>query len=60
MVREWAKYRYGVFEENGYPGDPLYPSFYRSYLDADSDGFVGSDEVPRPTTCTNVPAEGET
>lgn len=25
LAQEWAKYRWGVFEEHGYKGDPLYP-----------------------------------
>jgi uncharacterized protein YegL len=28
FVHEWAKYRYGVFEEHGYPGDEQFPMFY--------------------------------
>ncbi|CAB4068963.1 unnamed protein product [Lepeophtheirus salmonis] len=28
LLREWAKYRYGVFPENGFKGDPLYPHMY--------------------------------
>ena len=32
MVREWAKFRYGVFDEVGYAGDPVYPQCYRSDL----------------------------
>jgi Mg-chelatase subunit ChlD len=28
FVHEWAKYRYGVYEEHGYPGDEKYPMFY--------------------------------
>ena len=28
FVHEWAKYRYGIFEEHGYPGDEKYPMFY--------------------------------
>ena len=28
FTHEWAKYRYGVFEEYGYPGDDRYPMFY--------------------------------
>ena len=28
LVHEWAHYRYGVFNEFGYPSDPLYPPFY--------------------------------
>ena len=33
LVHEWAKYRWGVFEEAGYAEDPLYPSFYRRTAD---------------------------
>jgi hypothetical protein len=28
FVHEWAKFRYGVFDELGYPGDRLFPAFY--------------------------------
>jgi hypothetical protein len=28
MVHEWAKLRWGVYEEHGYPGDPKFPIFY--------------------------------
>ena len=28
FVREWAKYRYGVFDEIGFPGDTQYPNFF--------------------------------
>ena len=29
MVQQWAQFRYGVFEEHGYPNDNLLPYFYR-------------------------------
>ena len=29
FVREWAKLRYGIFDEQGFAGDPLYPNFYK-------------------------------
>lgn len=29
LVGEWAKYRWGVFSEAGYPGDQLYLPWYR-------------------------------
>lgn len=32
LVREWAKYRYGVFDEVGYTGDLVYPSCYHGDL----------------------------
>ena len=28
-VQQWAQYRYGVFEEHGYPNDKILPYFYR-------------------------------
>ena len=28
FVKEWAKLRYGVFDEHGYSNDPLYPSYF--------------------------------
>ncbi|CAL1270830.1 unnamed protein product [Larinioides sclopetarius] len=43
LAREWLKYRYGVFDENGFSGDPLYPDYYR---------IPGSSEI-RITECTN-------
>lgn len=50
FVREWAHYRYGVFTETGYPGDPLYPA-YR----ARSGGNDPADVAL--TSCTNQPLE---
>ena len=29
LTKEWAKLRYGVFDEHGFRGDPLYPNHYR-------------------------------
>lgn len=29
MVQEWSKFKYGVFEEHGYPDDDVLPYFYR-------------------------------
>ena len=28
LVHEWAKLRWGVYEEYGYPGDEKFPMFY--------------------------------
>ena len=28
VVHEWAKLRWGVFEEHGYPGDQQFPMFF--------------------------------
>ena len=47
FVREWAKFRYGVFEEYGYPGDDRYPMFYYNRYDH----LV-------PNYCSDVPLEG--
>lgn len=33
FVLEWAKFRWGVFEETGFAGDDMYPSFYQSTKD---------------------------
>ena len=30
LVKEWAKYRYGVFDEFGFSGDKLYPNYFES------------------------------
>ncbi|RXG72243.1 Calcium-activated chloride channel regulator 4 [Armadillidium vulgare] len=29
LLTEWVKFRWGVFDENGHEGDPLYPAYYR-------------------------------
>ncbi len=29
FVHEWAKFRYGIFDEFGYAGDKIYPNFYK-------------------------------
>ena len=46
LVKEWAKFRYGVFEEHGFANDPLYPNFYKV-----EDKFL-------PTGTTNSPVRG--
>jgi len=33
LVREWAKLRYGVFDEAGVPGDAVYPPCYHDEKD---------------------------
>ncbi|GFS71638.1 epithelial chloride channel protein [Nephila pilipes] len=43
LAREWLKYRYGVFDENGFEGDQMYPEYYR---------VPGSSDI-RITECTN-------
>ncbi|XP_054706692.1 calcium-activated chloride channel regulator 1-like [Uloborus diversus] len=46
FVREWSKYRYGVFDESGFPGDEVYPACYT---------IPGTDTV-KVTDCTNTKA----
>ncbi|XP_037083627.1 calcium-activated chloride channel regulator 4A-like [Pollicipes pollicipes] len=65
LVHEWAKYRWGVFEEFGYAEDPLYPSFYQQTAgqwrpSGCSDGAVAGSVSPSgceesSNTCTFVP-----
>jgi hypothetical protein len=43
-VQQWAKYRYGVFDEVGYVSDPVYPSCYK-----------GEHGVNRVTGCSDLP-----
>ncbi len=50
FAREWAKYRYGVFDETGFPGDPAYPNYYVS--------AAASGDVVLPTGTVNAPVEG--
>ena len=49
FAHEWAKLRYGVFEEYGFPGDENYPCFY---LDSEftQEGYV---TVEKPNYCTD-------
>ena len=54
FVHEWAKLRYGVFEEYGYPGDKQYPLFYYEQVPVDG-GYVSE---LRPNFCTDQPLDG--
>ncbi|CAL4169699.1 unnamed protein product, partial [Meganyctiphanes norvegica] len=44
LLGEWAKFRWGVFDQRGYEGDPLYPGTFR-------DPTTG-DEVPNVCSAT--------
>ena len=46
----WAQYRYGVYEEHGYPNDMRYPLIYYERRNSTE---------PVPNACSNVPLEGE-
>lgn len=50
MAHEWFHYRYGVFDETGVTEDPRHPVGYN----------ISESESPMlPTSCTNVPLQGE-
>ena len=55
FVHEWSKFRYGVFEEHGYPGDPLYPMFYYKTIWT----VNGQENVLTPNFCGNHKVTGE-
>merc|ERR1712172_122250 len=55
VVHEWAKLRWGVFEEYGYPGDPKFPMFYMKT----TWGANGQVDVLKPNFCTSTEVEGE-
>ncbi|XP_055587922.1 calcium-activated chloride channel regulator 1-like [Uranotaenia lowii] len=44
FIREWAKYRYGVFDEIGYDKDPVYPRCY-----------INDDHEVKLTGCSDAP-----
>ena len=54
FVYEWSRFRYGVFSEHGYPGDPLYPMFYYKQ----SWTANGPVNQVKPNLCSNVEVEG--
>ena len=54
FLYEWSKYKYGVFEEHGYPGDPLYPMFYSKQIFT----ATGPSNVVKPNFCTNEETTG--
>ncbi|XP_049534679.1 calcium-activated chloride channel regulator 1-like [Anopheles darlingi] len=48
FIREWAKYRYGVFDEIGYDRDPVYPRCY-----------INDDHKVKLTGCSDAPVNDE-
>ncbi|XP_042242553.1 calcium-activated chloride channel regulator 3A-1-like, partial [Homarus americanus] len=55
VLHEWAKLRWGVFDEFGYPHDPTFPLFYwTSEITAD-----GVNTVYTPNYCANQDLKGE-
>merc|ERR1712226_897879 len=55
LVHEWAKLRWGVYEEYGYPGDAKFPMFYFQT----SWGPQGQQDVLKPNFCTRTEVQGE-
>ncbi|XP_042237431.1 calcium-activated chloride channel regulator 4-like [Homarus americanus] len=55
LVPLWAKLRWGVFDELGYPNDPIYPSFY--YL-ANEEKFGDKNLSYAPSYCANAEITG--
>ncbi|XP_071548862.1 calcium-activated chloride channel regulator 1-like [Panulirus ornatus] len=51
LVHEWAKLRWGVFEEFGYPNDTLFPLLYWT-------SGEGEKPVVMPNYCTNEKPKG--
>ncbi|XP_047486321.1 calcium-activated chloride channel regulator 4A-like [Penaeus chinensis] len=49
LVHEWAKYRWGVFEEYGHRADPIFPSATKAYE---------ANETLRHTYCTDGEVAG--
>ena len=46
MLKEWIKFRFGVFEENGFVGDQIYPMAYTEGEEQMSNvGCTNSSEV---------------
>nr|XP_045615778.1 calcium-activated chloride channel regulator 2-like isoform X2 [Procambarus clarkii] len=48
LAEEWAKLRWGVFDEVGFPSDPRFPLFYSA----------GRNDTRRPTLCSREPLPG--
>ncbi|XP_050712037.1 calcium-activated chloride channel regulator 1-like isoform X2 [Eriocheir sinensis] len=53
LMREWARLRWGVFEEHGYKSDPVFPAYYWH--------AAGVQDEPRlvPNHCTDEPVLGK-
>jgi len=54
FVHAWAQFRYGIFDELGYPGDRLFPAFYfrRDHAAKEGNATV-APPLLAPNFCTN-------
>ncbi|XP_077486719.1 calcium-activated chloride channel regulator 2-like [Amblyomma americanum] len=58
LVREWARFRYGVFDEFGEPGSERYPALYCSHGKVLATGCGTGEYILRPsegTACRMMP-----
>jgi len=53
LVHEWAHYRYGVFNEFGFGGDPLYPAFYSVPGSGSGSGSSSDSNNVKVTACSD-------
>lgn len=51
MSQAWARLRWGVFDEVGYPADERFPLFYRTWNEQ-------QEVVVRPNHCSNEEIRG--
>nr|XP_045596240.1 calcium-activated chloride channel regulator 1-like [Procambarus clarkii] len=58
LVTEWARLRWGVFDEVGYPGDPKYPLFYSASSSGASGRVDAASEEYSPNCCSDAPIKG--
>nr|XP_045614382.1 calcium-activated chloride channel regulator 4A-like [Procambarus clarkii] len=45
LIHEWAKFRWGVFEEYGHLHDPIFPSAYRAQTSSFAPNYCSNNEV---------------
>ncbi|KAG7163239.1 Calcium-activated chloride channel regulator 1-like 3 [Homarus americanus] len=45
LVHEWAKFRWGVFEEYGHPSDPIYPSTYHTAVGVFNPNYCSDEKI---------------
>ena len=51
LVHSWAEYRWGIFDEMGYPNDAIFPLFYRGSVN-------GGEQEVLPNYCSDEPLTG--
>ncbi|CAL4096200.1 unnamed protein product, partial [Meganyctiphanes norvegica] len=56
IATEWAKFRWGIFDELGYANDPVYPLFYQVHSIVEG----VSSSTYEPNFCANKHVKGKT